>query len=44
MDVLPDLVAQKLKTVSSESQVSIYNFLLLAWVIFTAKLFNQNQC
>lgn len=41
-DILPDAVMQKLTSCSRRYDISTYNLLLLAWEIFTAKLFNQN--
>jgi surfactin family lipopeptide synthetase A len=40
--VLPKSLAQKLKSLSEQYQLSIFNLLLLAWGTFLAKLFNQD--
>lgn len=39
--ILPSKISKKLVNLSQESQISVYNLLLLAWSSFTAKLFNQ---
>lgn len=40
-DTLPTVIGQKLTILGKQHQISTYNLLLLAWGVFTAKLFNQ---
>ncbi len=40
-DILPNDIMQKLTAFSKQNQISTYNLMLLAWGVFTTKIFNQ---